>query len=83
MKFLLSIVFCSGLVVAVAGIPGTAAQDQSSRIFVNVVLVQLNVAVTDHKGQRGQNPGKDRLVRRGRRAWWRQRRRRSAEQEFG
>jgi Ca-activated chloride channel family protein len=50
MKFLLSIVFCSGLVVAVAGIPGTAAQDQSSRIFVNVVLVQLNVAVTDHKG---------------------------------
>jgi Ca-activated chloride channel family protein len=34
----------------VAGIPGTAAQDQSSRIFVNVVLVQLNVAVTDHKG---------------------------------
>jgi VWFA-related protein len=50
MKFLLSIVFCSGLVVAVAGIPGTAAQDQSSRIFVNVVLVQLNVAVTDRKG---------------------------------
>jgi len=50
MKFLLSIVFCLGLVVAVAGIPGTAAQDQSSRIFVNVVLVQLNVAVTDHKG---------------------------------
>jgi VWFA-related protein len=50
MKFLLSIVFCSGLVAAVAGIPGTAAQDQSSRIFVNVVLVQLNVAVTDHKG---------------------------------
>jgi Ca-activated chloride channel homolog len=50
MKFFLSIVLCSGLVVAVAGIPGTAAQDQSSRIFVNVVLVQLNVAVTDKKG---------------------------------
>jgi len=55
MKFPLSIVLCSGvlcsgLVVAVAGIPGTAAQDQSSRIFVNVVLVQLNVAVTDRKG---------------------------------
>jgi Ca-activated chloride channel family protein len=59
MKFLLSIVFCSGLVVAVAGIPGTAAQDQSSRIFVNVVLVQLNVAVTDHKGNyiTGLTPG--------------------------
>ena len=50
MKVLLSILLCSGLVVAVAGIPGTAAQDQSSRIFVNVVLVQLNVAVTDRKG---------------------------------
>jgi Ca-activated chloride channel family protein len=50
MKFFLSIVLCSSLVVAVAGIPGTAAQDQSSRIFVNVVLVQLNVAVTDKKG---------------------------------
>lgn len=29
---------------------GTIAQDDSSRIFVNVVLVQLNVAVTDRKG---------------------------------
>lgn len=28
----------------------TAAQDDSSRILVNVVLVQLNVAVTDRKG---------------------------------
>src|SRR5580698_9353292 len=28
----------------------TAAQDESSPIRVNVVLVQLNVAVTDHKG---------------------------------
>jgi VWFA-related protein len=50
MRFFLMVAFCSGLVVAAAGIPGTRAQDQSSRIFVNVVLVQLNVAVTDHKG---------------------------------
>ncbi len=32
------------------GVPGTVAQDDSSSIHVNVVLVQLNVAVTDHKG---------------------------------
>jgi VWFA-related protein len=30
--------------------PKFAAQDESSRLHVNVVLVQLNVAVTDHKG---------------------------------
>jgi Ca-activated chloride channel homolog len=30
--------------------PRFAAQDDSSRLHVNVVLVQLNVAVTDHKG---------------------------------
>ena len=29
---------------------GAAAQDDSSRIRVSVVLVQLNVAVTDNKG---------------------------------
>ena len=27
-----------------------SAQSPSNRIFVNVVLVQLNVAVTDHNG---------------------------------
>ena len=29
---------------------GASAQDDDSRIHVNVVLVQLNVAVTDRKG---------------------------------
>lgn len=32
------------------GVSGTVAQDDSSSIHVNVVLVQLNVAVTDRKG---------------------------------
>ncbi len=50
MKLFLSIVLCAGLAVAVASSPGTQAQSPSSRIYVNVVLVQLNVAVTDHKG---------------------------------
>ena len=50
MKFFLLVVLIAGLMVAVTVIPGSAAQDQSSRIFVNVVLVQLNVAVTDRKG---------------------------------
>jgi len=31
-------------------LPAMTAQGPSSRIFVNVVLVQLNVAVTDHNG---------------------------------
>src|ERR1700748_599678 len=35
--------------IFVVGGTWTAAQDDS-RILVNVVLVQLNVAVTDHKG---------------------------------
>ena len=51
MRCFLLVAFCSGLVVALAAIPASQGQDQSSRIFVNVVLVQLNVAVTDKKGE--------------------------------
>lgn len=50
MRVFLFAALCSGLIVAVAGTARTTAQDQSSRIFVNVVLVQLNVAVTDRNG---------------------------------
>jgi Ca-activated chloride channel homolog len=44
--FLLS----SGLLLFIGGAPRPAAQDEASNFRVNVVLVQLNVAVTDHKG---------------------------------
>jgi Ca-activated chloride channel homolog len=47
-KYLLLLWFFSGLFLG--GGAWTAAQDDSSRILVNVVLVQLNVAVTDRKG---------------------------------
>jgi VWFA-related protein len=50
MKFFFVIGLCAVLTVALAVVPGTVAQGPSSRIFVNVVLVQLNVAVTDKKG---------------------------------
>jgi len=40
----------ASLLLLVASGPRFAAQDESSRLHVNVVLVQLNVAVTDHKG---------------------------------
>jgi Ca-activated chloride channel family protein len=50
MRFFLFVALCSGLVAAVASLPAMTAQGPSSRIFVNVVLVQLNVAVTDHNG---------------------------------
>ncbi|MFP5229692.1 MAG: VWA domain-containing protein [Acidobacteriota bacterium] len=50
MKWFLTIGLCAVLAVTLAGMPGSAAQGPSSRIFVNVVLVQLNVAVTDKKG---------------------------------
>lgn len=44
-------ILCSAvLAVAFFGGAGTVAQDDSSNIHVNVVLVQLNVAVTDRKG---------------------------------
>jgi len=45
---------CGGLLLSLfflaSGNPPPAAQEENSRIFVNVVLVQLNVAVTDRKG---------------------------------
>jgi Ca-activated chloride channel family protein len=49
-KVLLLVALASVLVVTLAATFTTRAQDESSRIFVNVVLVQLNVAVTDRKG---------------------------------
>lgn len=49
-KVLLLVGLASVLVVTLAATFTTRAQDESSRIFVNVVLVQLNVAVTDRKG---------------------------------
>ncbi len=47
-KYLFVLWLFSGLLLG--GGTWTVAQDDSSRILVNVVLVQLNVAVTDHKG---------------------------------
>ncbi len=41
---------CFSILLLVAGAPRFAAQDDASRLHVNVVLVQLSVAVTDHKG---------------------------------
>ena len=41
---------CAGLFLLVAAAPRPSAQDETSRFRVNVVLVQLNVAVTDSKG---------------------------------
>ena len=49
-KVLLIVLLASVLVVTLAATLASRAQDESSRIFVNVVLVQLNVAVTDRKG---------------------------------
>jgi VWFA-related protein len=40
----------AGTLLLITAGPRFAAQDGSSRLHVNVVLVQLNVAVTDHKG---------------------------------
>lgn len=41
---------CAVLFVLQATIPRPSAQDETSRFRVNVVLVQLNIAVTDSKG---------------------------------
>jgi Ca-activated chloride channel homolog len=42
---------CSGILLLLGADPKRpAAQDDSTNFHVNVVLVQLNVAVTDHKG---------------------------------
>ena len=40
----------TGLLLLVGAEPRPAAQNDSSNLKVNVVLVQLNVAVTDHAG---------------------------------
>ena len=53
MRVFLFVALSSGLVVVAAGTGWTSAQDQSSRIFVNVVLVQLNVAVSRGERERG------------------------------
>jgi hypothetical protein len=39
-----------GLLLPLSGVTRPAAQDEAARFHVNVVLVQLNVAVTDGKG---------------------------------
>jgi Ca-activated chloride channel homolog len=49
-KGLTTVGICASLLMLVSAVPKYAAQDQSSRLYVNVDLVQLNVAVTDHKG---------------------------------
>lgn len=41
---------CAGLILLMAAVPRPSAQDETSRFRVNVVLVQLNAAVTDSKG---------------------------------
>jgi len=50
---------CAGLLLLVLAAPRPSAQDETSRFRVNVVLVQLNVAVTDSKGDyiTGLRPG--------------------------
>lgn len=49
-KSLACIGLCSIAFLLLAIGPGPAAQDNSSRLRVNVDLVQLNITVTDHKG---------------------------------
>ena len=41
---------CAGLTLLLAAMPRPAAQDEPSHFRVNVVLVQLSIAVTDNKG---------------------------------
>ncbi len=41
---------CASVLLLFTSAPRFAAQDEASHLRVNVVLVQLNVAVTDHKG---------------------------------
>jgi Ca-activated chloride channel homolog len=50
-KTLLNAGMSSVLLLLIAAAPQSAPQRNSSQIQVNVVLVQLNVAVTDRKGQ--------------------------------
>jgi VWFA-related protein len=49
-KTFASLEICAGLFLLLASGMRPAAQDETSRFRVNVVLVQLNVAVTDSKG---------------------------------
>jgi VWFA-related protein len=49
-RTVLYIEVCAGLLLLSAAVPRSAAQDEPSHFRVNVVLVQLNVAVTDSKG---------------------------------
>jgi Ca-activated chloride channel homolog len=49
-KFVFLLSMSAGLLLLLGSAPRPAAQDESSHFRVNVVLVQLNVAVTDHKG---------------------------------
>ncbi|MFZ1940165.1 MAG: VWA domain-containing protein [Terracidiphilus sp.] len=49
-KSLSTLGICASLLFLLTVEPRFAAQDDSSRLHVNVVLVQLNIAVTDHKG---------------------------------
>jgi Ca-activated chloride channel homolog len=46
----LILLLCLSSLSLSSGVPGAAAQNDSSRIRVSVVLVQLSVAVTDQKG---------------------------------
>ena len=57
-RFVICIALCLGLFIS-GGKVQPEAQESSSRIFVNVVLVQLNVAVFDRKGNYiiGLRPG--------------------------
>ena len=45
-----ALAICFSVLLLLAGEPRFAAQDAASRLHVNVVLVQLNIAVTDRKG---------------------------------
>lgn len=58
-KSLASLGLCSTLFLLLGALPAPVAQDNPSHLHVNVDLVQLNVAVTDHKGNyiSGLKPG--------------------------
>jgi VWFA-related protein len=49
-RFFLGLGVCLAALLLIAGEPRFAAQDDSSHLRVTVNLVELNVAVTDHKG---------------------------------